>query len=179
MRSKRIKRDKIKRYRKMILIILVLTIFMSGVEKINKETNIIIYQREIIDPEPLKQPIITQAEIEYIENEKDQDDEREILARLLYTEARGESIECQRAVVSVVLNRAVNSDIISVIKAKGQFDLGNKLDNIKPLQTQYDVVDYVLENGITIPSDVIYFRSGYFHTWATDYMQIDNTYFSR
>lgn len=105
--------------------------------------------------------------------------EREMLARLLYTEARGESIECQKAVVSVVLNRAKTSTIEKVIKAPGQFDLGNKLDNIKPLQTQYDVVDYVLNNGITIPEDVIYFRSGYYHSWAEDYIQINHTYFSR
>lgn len=103
--------------------------------------------------------------------------EREMLARLLYTEARGESIECQKAVVSVVLNRG--KDIISTITAPGQFDLGNKLDNVKPLQTQYDVVDYVLNNGITIPSDVIYFRANFYHSWAEDYIQIDHTYFSR
>lgn len=110
-------------------------------------------------------------------------DDRELLARLLYTEARGESIECQRAVVSVVVNRLNSgywgSTYKSVIEAQGQFDLGRKLENVTPNQTQYEVVDYVLNNGITIPSDVIYFRAGYYHSWATDYCQIDNTYFSK
>lgn len=143
---------------------------------------------EIIIREINKDPIyhyvaeVKEVKEEVIQNKVNMTaQEREYLARLLYTEARGESIECQRAVVSVVINRvrAYNSDIISVIKAKGQFDLGNKLDNIVPLQTQYDVVDYVLANGITIPEDVIYFRSGHFHSFAEDYTTIGRLFFSK
>jgi hypothetical protein len=174
MRTKRIRKAKIKRYSKMIILIIGLILIIGGSERVKQHTDKIIYQRQYIADTMPKAPIITKEEVNYT-------NEREMLARLLYTEARGESIECQRAVVSVVLNRVNTSGntISEVIKAPGQFDLGNKLDNIKPLQTQYEVVDYVLTNGITIPEDVTYFRSGHFHSFAEDYKQIGNMYFSR
>ena len=112
-------------------------------------------------------------------------DDRELLARLLYCEGRGESIDCQRAIVSVIVNR-LNSGYwgntySSVVYAKGQFSpvSSGAINNAKPSQTQYEVVDYVLENGITIPSWVMYFRASYHFSWKgyTPYCNIDNTYF--
>lgn len=112
-------------------------------------------------------------------------DDRELLARLLYCEGRGESIDCQRAIVSVIVNR-LNSGYwgntySSVVYAKGQFSpvSSGAINNAKPSQTQYEVVDYVLENGITIPSWVMYFRASYHFNWKgyTQYCNIDNTYF--
>lgn len=113
--------------------------------------------------------------------------EREMLARLLWTEARGESIECQRAVVSVVFNRvksdAFPNSIEEVIKQNSggvpQFDLGNKLGNVTPNEMQYEAVDYVIDNGTTVPDWVCYFRSRHHFNWRgyTPYAQIDKTYF--
>lgn len=190
MRTKRIRRKKIKKCLLIISIALLLGLFIYAYKVIEYRCNIRITEirnnakngvkmpiKEELKKEPIKKvEPIKKIEVKTIDNKID---DRELLARLLYTEARGESIECQRAVVSVVLNRAKTSTIEKVIKAPGQFDLGNKLDNIKPLQTQYDVVDYVLANGVTIPEDVIYFRSGHFHSFAEDYKQIDHMYFSR
>ena len=112
-------------------------------------------------------------------------DDRELLAKLLYCEGRGESIECQRAIISVVVNRLNNgywgNTFRSVIYAKGQFSPVSEgsLEKAKPSQTQYDVVDYVLENGSTLPSWVMYFRASYHFSWKgyTPYCNIDNTYF--
>ena len=112
-------------------------------------------------------------------------DDRELLARLLYCEGRGESVECQRAIISVIVNR-LNSGYwgntySNVVYAKGQFSpvSSGAINNVKPSQTQYEVVDYVLENGITIPSWVMYFRASYHFNWKgyTPYCNIDNTYF--
>lgn len=109
--------------------------------------------------------------------------EREMLARLLWTEARGESIECQRAIISVVMNR-VKSDafpntIAEVITQKTQFDFGNKLGNITPNETQYEAVDYVIMQGCTVPEWVQYFRSDYHFNWRgySPYAKIDQTCF--
>lgn len=113
--------------------------------------------------------------------------EREMLARLLWTEARGESVECQRAIVSVVMNRVRSDDfpnsIEEVIKQKNgtipQFDLGNALGNVTPNEIQYEAVDYVIWNGVTMPDWVCYFRANRHHAWNnyTPYMQIDHTCF--
>lgn len=110
--------------------------------------------------------------------------ERELLAQLLYHEARGESLECQKAVVSVILNRVDSKiwgdSLTDVIYAKNQFEpvVKGLLPNTKPLQKQYEAIDYVLENGATVPEEVLYFRADHYFEWATDFMNMDNTYFS-
>lgn len=111
--------------------------------------------------------------------------DRELIAKLLYHEARGESVECQRAVVSVIFNRLKTGywgdTFYKVIYAKNQFEpvARGLINGTKPSQAQYDAVDYVIKNGVTVPENVIYFRANYFFDWATDYISIDNTYFSR
>ena len=110
--------------------------------------------------------------------------ERELLAQLLYHEARGESLECQKAVASVILNRVDSKiwgdSLTDVIYAKNQFEpvVKGLLPNTKPLQKQYEAIDYVLENGATVPEEVLYFRADHYFEWATDFMNMDNTYFS-
>lgn len=109
--------------------------------------------------------------------------ERELLARLLWTEARGEPIECQRAVISVVFNRLYDDSfpdtIEDVVKQDRQFDLANSLWKITPTETQYEAVDYVLYNGSTLPYWVQYFRSKHHFSWNgySPYAQIGKTYF--
>lgn len=112
------------------------------------------------------------------------DSDRELLAQLLYHEGRGESQECQRAIVSVVINR-LNSGfwgdtLYSVIYAPSQFSPASAgmLPGTKPLQAQYDAIDYVCEHGVTIDTHCYYFRASYYFSWGTPYMHIDNTYFS-
>ena len=112
-------------------------------------------------------------------------DDRELLARLLYCEGRGESIECQRAIISVIINRlnsgSWGNSISSVIYAKGQFEpiASGLINSAKPSNVQYEVVDYILENGSTLPNWVMFFRASYHFNWKnyTPYCNIDNTYF--
>lgn len=147
--------------------------------EITQEEDVEIEEVVEIKEEP-KTKIVTQKT-----QEKLNVDDRELLARLLYCEGRGESIECQRAIISVVVNR-LNSGYwgntySSVVYAKGQFSpvSSGAINNVKPSQTQYEVVDYVLENGTTLPSWVMYFRASYHFNWKgyTPYCAIDNTYF--
>lgn len=113
------------------------------------------------------------------------DSDRELIAQLLYHEARGESLECQKAVVSVIINR-LNSGkwgktIKDVIYAKNQFEPVSRglVERTKPLENQYKAIDYVLENGVTVPEWVQYFRADYHFNWAeyTQYCQLSHTYF--
>ena len=111
-------------------------------------------------------------------------DEREILARLVFLEARGESYECQKAVVSVVINRWMSEQwgntINSVIYAPKQFTTAYRIKTTTPYQMNYDAVDDVLQNGTTLPYYVLYFRANHHHRWGNiygRYTAIDNTYF--
>ena len=108
-------------------------------------------------------------------------EEREMLARLVYLEARGESLECQKAVVSVVFNRvkATGKSIKEIIYQKGQFSPAKHIYKTTPNNQSYEAVDYVIKNGVTLPSYVKYFRANYHFKWEgyEGYKKIDNTYF--
>lgn len=110
-------------------------------------------------------------------------EEREMLARLVYLEAGIESKECQMAVCSVVINRLNNGywgdTLEEVVYAKNQFSPANKISNTTPSEKEYESVDYVLQNGVTIPEYVMYFRAGHHFNWDgfVPYTAIDHTYF--
>ena len=77
-------------------------------------------------------------------------EEREMLARLVYLEANIESLECQKAVVSVVINRWQNGywgdTLKDVVYAPNQFSPAYLIPNTTPTNTNYEAVDYVLKN---------------------------------
>ena len=111
--------------------------------------------------------------------------EREMLARLVYREANIESLECQMAVVSVVINRWQDGrwgdTLEEVIYAPYQFSPSGLIYKTTPNETNYQAVDYVLKNGSTLPKYCLYFRAnyGFSNTWVgyTEYVQISTTYF--
>lgn len=94
------------------------------------------------------------------------EDDINLLSKLVYCESRGESIEGQRAVVEVVLNRCLDSDfpntINDVIYQKKQFSTAKMLSKTTPNQENIDAVRYVLENGNTSlnTTEYVYFSTG-------------------
>ena len=120
-------------------------------------------------------------------------EEREMLAKIAQLEASICSKECQRAVVSVIFNRLhsgkwrkdMNNDgqitLYDIIYYPNAFTpvLCGKMDNCVPTQRDYDAVDYVLANGVTVPTEVRYFRTDHDFTWDNyaNYCVIDNVYF--
>lgn len=109
--------------------------------------------------------------------------EREMLARLVYREGNTESVECQRAIVSVVFNRLASGywgdTLEEVVYAENQFAPANLLYCTTPTETNYEAIDYVLKNGVTVPEYVMYFRANYHFNWTgyQGYKKIDHTYF--
>lgn len=110
-------------------------------------------------------------------------EEREMLARLVYCEANIESAECQRAVVSVVINRWYSGKwghtLGEVVYSPYQFTPANLLYKTTPTEQNYAAVDFVLKNGCTLPSYVLYFRADYDFGWEgyKPYVKIDSTCF--
>jgi spore germination cell wall hydrolase CwlJ-like protein len=109
--------------------------------------------------------------------------EREMLARLVYREANIESLECQMAVVSVVINRWQDGrwedTLEDVIYSPYQFTPANLLYKTTPTELNYTAVDLVLQNGCTMPPYVMYFRADHHFNWEgyKPYTQIDLTCF--
>lgn len=88
-------------------------------------------------------------------------DERELLARMVWVEARGESLEGQQAVAEVVLNRLVagnfQDSVESIIMAQGQFNSAKFLEDAEPNQTQYEAVERALKGPYVTPINTVYF----------------------
>ena len=109
--------------------------------------------------------------------------EREMLARLVYREANIESLECQMAVVSVVINRWQDgrwgNTLEDVIYSPYQFTPANLLYKTTPTELNYTAVDLVLQNGCTLPQYCMYFRADHHFNWEgyKPYTQIDTTCF--
>lgn len=93
------------------------------------------------------------------------DDEIELLAKVIYLEARGEYFEGQQAVAEVILNRAViegfPNTVHDVLWEDGQFDSVAQvsLDGAKPEKTQYDAIDAALYGPSILPLGVTYFST--------------------
>lgn len=108
------------------------------------------------------------------------EDDREILARIVWLEARGQSFLGQKAVVEVVLNRVLSSEfpntIYEVIYQKNQFSPAQYIETTTPTQIQYDVVDEVLtEIYPVLNKNVLFFSTKQYNDLL--YEQIGDHYF--
>lgn len=90
-------------------------------------------------------------------------EEQNLLAKMVWVEARGESFEGQQAVAEVVLNRLVSGDfqssIANVIYAENQFRSAAFLQDAEPVNIQYEAVERALEGPYVLPEDVVYFAT--------------------
>ena len=157
-----------------LLLVLYIIIIPSQVEIKEVEKEVVVEVEKEVIVEVIKEPTyaynITSAE-------------REMLARLVYREANTESLECQMAIVSVVVNRWQDGrwgdTLKDVIYSPYQFTPANLLYKTTPTELNYTAVDLVLKNGCTLSPYVMYFRTDYHFDWNRykPYTQIDYTCF--
>lgn len=110
-------------------------------------------------------------------------EELDLLARLIRAEAGSDwcTDELQRAVGSVVLNR-INDDrfpatMYEVIYQDGQYSTTWSGEINKPYTDRtYANAKYLLENGVTIPTDVVWQAN---FSQGTPYKKIQGVYFGR
>lgn len=117
----------------------------------------------------------TENEYSYCVTEK----EYNLLLRVCMSECggkNGEPLEGKIAVVETILNRSeiYGKTIEEVVYDPNQYSVA---DNGEPDETVRKAVDIALISN-TYPDDMIYFRSGYYHSFGTPYRQIGNHYFS-
>lgn len=90
-------------------------------------------------------------------------EEEELLAKVIWAEARGESLEGQQAVAEVVLNRMVSEkfggSLRNVVYAAGQFHgvSSSQFRQADPGQAQYQAIARALHGPNILPMDVLYF----------------------
>ena len=90
-------------------------------------------------------------------------EEIQLIAKVVWVEARGESKEGQQAVAEVVLNRLVSDNFADtlngVIYAENQFRSAKFLKEAQPYQLQYEAVENALYGPYILPEDVYYFAT--------------------
>lgn len=87
--------------------------------------------------------------------------ERQLLARVVWVEARGESARGQQAVAEVVFNRLMSDgfpdNLRDVIYGENQFRSVEFLDDAEPGQAQYQAIENAIYGPYVLPTDVTYF----------------------
>jgi len=87
--------------------------------------------------------------------------ERQLLARVVWVEARGESAEGQQAVAEVVFNRMASENfpdkLRDVIYGENQFRSVKFLEDAEPGQAQYQAIERAMYGPYILPTDVTYF----------------------
>lgn len=114
------------------------------------------------------------------------EEELEELARLAFLEAGSDWIsdDCIRAVVEVVFNQLNygqwGNTLHEVIYSPGNYEPAYNIPYTEPTERCREIVKDVYENGISLPSRVMFFRAYYYHQWvgAVPEFEIDGVYFS-
>ena len=94
------------------------------------------------------------------------EDERELLARLIYLEAGSVSAQCQQACAEVVLNRVASEDfpdtvaeVIYDTTGGVQFSPAARISETRATEAQYAAVDAALYGDYLLDTDVVYFST--------------------
>ena len=107
-------------------------------------------------------------------------DERRDTAALLYLEGGATSRACQKMITEVIFNqwKLRGGSLTDTLFAPSLFTVAHRIKSTAPKALQYEIVDEVCRDGVSIPSDILYFRSNYYHSFGTPYTKIGNIYFS-
>lgn len=101
-----------------------------------------------------------------------------LMARVVMSESGNQPLEGKIAVAETIVNRVLSdkfpNTVREVVYQPSQYSIA---DNGKPTEECYEAVYKALTEQ-THPSNMYYFRGGHYHSWATDYIQIKDHYFS-
>lgn len=90
-------------------------------------------------------------------------EEIQLLARVIWVEARGECEKGQQAVAEVILNRLESGrfadTLHDVVYAEGQFRSVAFLEDAEPYQAQYRAIDRAIHGPYVLPVDVVHFAT--------------------
>lgn len=106
------------------------------------------------------------------------DEERELMERVVMSEGSILPIEGKQAIAQTIINRVRSNkfpnNVIEVISQPYQYSTA---DNGVPNTECKEAVEAALTYE-AYPTDMFYFRTGHYHSFAEDYCKIGNTYFS-
>ena len=105
-----------------------------------------------------------------------------LIASLVYLEAGADwcSYDLQKAIATVFFNQMThyNLTVQQTIYRAGAFSVASRVRYTKPSPQCRAAVRYVLENGGTMPRNVLAFQTGGYHSFWRPYIKIQNVYFN-
>lgn len=110
-------------------------------------------------------------------------DSIEYMARCVMAEAGDQDELGKRLVIDVILNRMDNeyfpNNIYSVIDEENQFEVvsNGMINNVIPTEDIYLLISEELESRTN--TEVLYFKTGYYHSFATPLFKHQDHYFSK
>lgn len=130
-------------------------------------------------PEAIPSENVYKACLDTPEKELYSQEDIDLMARVVMSEASTQSDDCKQAIASVILNR-VRSDkypntVSEVVYSQSQFSVAN---NGQPTEDCYGAVYAAITYPGAFPSDMYWFRNSFYHSFAYEYCKIGNTYFS-
>lgn len=175
----------------LIIIVFLLLVGANVYQAFTKKTEVIVQTKYETKEVEVKKVIVQKVPVkEIVEVEKESTPvfdissvDRELIARCVYREGGGESIECQELIASVIFNRLKSgywgNDFYDVVYSPNQFAVAPLLWETTPSEEAYEAVDEIIWNGSKMPEYVLYFRAD--HHFNGDgyigYCDIDNVYF--
>lgn len=104
------------------------------------------------------------------------------IASLVYLEAGSNSCsyQLQKAIASVIFNRMKKYHLTATqaIYQAGVFSTSSRVSRTTPSERCMRAVREVMANGVTLPANVVAFRTGQYHSFGRHYCKIDNVYFT-
>lgn len=89
------------------------------------------------------------------------EEEKYLLASIIWLEARGESFEGQQAIAEIVFNRIASGNFSKTVKgtimAEGQFRTTKFLEDAKPGELQYKAIECAISGPNVLPMSVVFF----------------------
>ena len=106
------------------------------------------------------------------------DEEKTLLAKMLYCEAGGEGWDCQVATLSGIINHIEhNNGNFGVLDKGNHFSPASYYRYKTPTKMNWEVLDYVLSGHLI--ADVKYFQLYRYHSFGTPMFKISGVYFSK
>lgn len=107
----------------------------------------------------------------------------DLMARVVMSEAGGQSADCKEAVATVILNRVASPDypidVYNVVYQKGAFSTAdNGVPTNECYLAVYSALTWFGTDYAILPKSCYYFRDSHYHSWALNYRKIGDLYFS-
>ncbi len=108
------------------------------------------------------------------------DYEKELILKTTYAEAGNQSMEGQRAVIEVILNRVISErypdSVVGVLSESGQFETWSFVSSIEYNEEQIQALDIVCTSQSILNENYLMFSKGQ-NDWGRNYVKIGDHWF--